>query len=213
MTFLQAIKSLITGKSELQMRFEERLKEIDKKGGPDIEKKKLEMAYSHLSSCSAFWWYEHMPVKPNTGSDRDVEMLHAKYRCSLQKTSDVPYDKRPEIQAKFIRLVLPNINYEARGFHDKEDCIKQMIKFCDSKMAREKNLTEFASPFLSPQYWLLFNSDNNCIQDGKIIILENGGIPFDDELHKAYNEWLNKMIKIIARKYKYFDSSEMIMPE
>lgn len=214
MGLFDQLKGMVTGKTRSEIDFEKKLKEIDKDREGDKERRKLEMAYAHSSYKSAFWWYEHMSVKPNTGSKRDIEMLHAKYKCSLERIIEVSYYKGQEIQLNFINLVLPDIDYMARGFKSKDECIELMLHFCGDLYKQHKNnIAVLSSPFLSPAYWSLFNTDGNPIIDGKITVKPDGSLPFNDELNNEYAAWYREFIRLVGKKYELFSVSEMKMPE
>lgn len=214
MGLFDQLKGMVTGKTRSEIDFEKKLKEIEKQGGADVEQKKLEMAYAHSSAKSAFWWYEHMPVKPNSGSKHDVEMLHAKYKCSLERNIEVSHYEHKKMQADFLKLVLPDIDYTKIDYKSQDECIEKMLRLTSDLYKQNKNnIAVLSSPFFSPDYWALFNTDENSIADGKLIVKEDGSIGWSDQLKNEYALWLREFVALVGTKYHLFSASEMKMPK
>jgi len=142
-----------------------------------LPKIKMERAYCHESVKSAFWWYENCTAKPNTGSKLDTELLHVKFKHSLEShtvtgtfsTKTTAVDK--ETQEHFVSLVLPNVDYMAKGYQSKEHCVKKIME--DYEAFKQKKNNFHASPFVTSTYWLLlhFNEDWVTIDaDGKKVL-------------------------------------------
>lgn len=214
MGLFDQLKGMVTGKTRSEIDFEKKLKEIDKDGRDDKERRKLEMAYAHSSAKSAFWWYEHMPVKPNTGSKRDVEMLHAKFKCSLERNTEISYYDHQKLQKDFLKLVLPDIDYTKIDYKSQDECIEKMLRLTGELYKQnKKNIALLSSPFFSPDYWALFNTDENSIADGKLIVKDDGSIGWSDRLKNDYASWLRDFVALVGNKYHCFGVSEMQMPK
>lgn len=170
--------------------FANELNRCDKNSETSSLEYKLKMAYCHPSAKSAFWWYENALIKPNTGSDEDIELLHAKYNFSLATSlgshirngwgaghwDDYYYrnDKgkkcneviTQELQKQFVALTLPDVDYPFLGAHDKEELVNNIFR------EEIKMLTDgypYTSPFITSSYWLAFHYDEYFVENGEDI--------------------------------------------
>lgn len=170
----------------------------------------LKVAYRHRSVKSAFWWYEHTPNKPNTGSDRDVELLHVKFKHSLE-SHNYGYDTRKvtkEVQEKFLMLVLPDIDYSVLGYHGengKEQCMKKIMEQYEAQkqFKHENRMLEcymhlHASPFLTGFGWTVYHLEEVDGED------ENGNRDVEalsKKLSQKYSKWFVSFFPEIWKKY------------
>lgn len=176
--------------------FERQLKKYDKEYGSKHLDFKLDMAYSHASVKSAFWWFENSIIKPNTGSDADIMLLHAKFKHSLEKKCDDSRDITRAIQSKFVSCVLPDIDYSKFKLKNKEECVNLIMEDYD-KLRNNNNRNNHISPFITSTYYLIYNIEKMVTEDGKILRDENG--------KTAYYVWLKNFLNSIDEKFTNYD--------
>ena len=132
------------------------LKECEKHNSADkVLEAQLKFAFEHESPESAVWWYEHLPQKPNSGSDEDILLLGEKF-----KRSKLFFPANRQTVSTLLSLVLPNdVDYSGiyDGVSDK-DAFCRALERSYYDLVRH-NPSEVRSPFLLCQYWLLFHRD------------------------------------------------------
>ena len=105
------------------------------------------LAYASRSAKSAFKWFELCNPKPNSCSDLDIERLHVKFMKSLCKA-----DKAT--QERFVSLVLPDIDYKAKGYESEEQAAKGIMEEYSVLKNKTSANEEHISPFISARYYI-----------------------------------------------------------
>lgn len=163
---------------------------------------KMVLAETHRSIKSAFWWYEHLSEKPNTGSIKDVIALHNKFITSFAVEANEKKIIPNERIISFLEFVLPDrddMMYSSYGYDVKNR--SDMARLLTNIYNDNKSVKQM-SPFLLPQYWIIYND---------VFALD-----FESESGEAspkswkhiYREWITKLAE---QNEKWDDKTKAVL--
>lgn len=141
--------------------FNRRMKRWQKEYGQDNMEKLLPLAYEDRSVKSAFWWYEHLPEKPDMTDYKWAVRASVKYLISFG--GPTLYIKRNlgvlgEEKKAYIKLFLPDINYRKIQVTNASSNTSYSLIDKDATANRlEMNYKE-KYPFASPIFWVVAHS-------------------------------------------------------